>query len=99
MARHADSGRTPFLSSLGAFLAPYPGRLELAARLALVCALTILVVEIYQTPDAALTAYVAFFVMKPDRTTSVILSLVMIVVITLVIGATFLITMAVLDVA
>ncbi len=99
MARHADSGRAPFLSSLGALLAPFPGRLDFAARLALICALTILVVEIYQTPDPALTAYVAFFMMKPDRTTSVILSLVMLVLITLIISATMLMTMAVMDVA
>ena len=99
MARHADSGRAPFLSSLGALLAPFPGRLEYSARLALICALTILVVEIYQTPDPALTAYIAFFLVKPDRTTSVILSLVMLVLMTLILGATLLMTMAVMDVA
>src|SRR5208337_3790471 len=99
MARHADSGRAPFLSSLGALLAPFPGRLDFAVRLALICALTVLVVEIYQTPDPALTAYVAFFMMKPDRTTSVILSLVMLVLITLIISAMVLMTMSVMDVA
>jgi len=35
-------------------LAPKPGRLELASRLALICALTVLVAEIYQTPEPAL---------------------------------------------
>ena len=88
-----------FSRALALLLAPFPGRLEFAARLALICALTILVVEIYQTPDPALTAYVAFFVMKPDRTTSVILSLVMLVLITLIISATLLMTMAVMDAA
>src|SRR5208283_2379532 len=51
------------------------------------------------TPDPALTAYVAFFMMKPDRTTSVILSLVLLVLITLIIGSMLLMTMAVMDVA
>ena len=67
MARHADSGRAPFLSSLGALLAPFPGRLDFAARLALICALTVLVVEIYQTPDPALTAYSMIDRTKPIR--------------------------------
>ncbi|HTI00556.1 MAG TPA: FUSC family protein [Acidisoma sp.] len=63
-------------------LAPFPGRLEVAGRLALICALTALVTEIYQTPDAALTVYVAFFLIKADRVTSIILSLVMLTVLT-----------------
>ena len=99
MAWHADSGRTTFLSRLGLLLAPFPGRLEFAARLALICALTILVVEIYQTPDPALTAYLVFFVMKPDRTTSVAVSLVMLALFTLIISAALLMTMAVMDFA
>jgi multidrug resistance protein MdtO len=78
-------------------LAPFPGRLEYAARLALICALTTLVVEIYQTPDPALTAYLAFFVIKPDRTTSIVVSLVMVLLMSLVIGATFLLAKAVID--
>jgi multidrug resistance protein MdtO len=63
-------------------LMPFPGRLEIALRLALICALTALVTEIYQTPDAALTVYVAFFLIKPDRVSSIILSLVMLTVLT-----------------
>jgi multidrug resistance protein MdtO len=42
-------------------LAPQPGRIEMAIRLAVICAFTALVAEIYQTPDAALTVYVVFF--------------------------------------
>ena len=63
-------------------LLPFPGRLEFSIRLALICALTALVAEIYQTPDPALTVYVAFFLIKPDRVTSIILSLVMLLVLT-----------------
>ena len=67
-------------------LAPAPGRLEFAARVGVICILTMLVTEIYQTPDPALTTYIVFFVVKPDRTSSVVLSLTMLVVITLTIG-------------
>ena len=96
MVTHADSLRRELRASLS-LLRPFPGRLEFAARLALICALTTLVVEIYQTPDPALTAYVAFFVMKPDRTTSVILSVVMVLLISIIIGLVILVSMAVID--
>src|SRR5258708_30201824 len=96
MVLDGDSRRSELgagLSVVGAF----PGRLEFAARLALICALTTLVVEIYQTPDPALTYYVAFFVMKPDRTTSVVLSIVMGLLISIIIGLVILVSMAVID--
>jgi multidrug resistance protein MdtO len=82
---------------LPALHAVFPGRLEFAARLALICALITLVVEIYQTPEPALTTYVAFFLIKFDRATSVIVSVVMLLLLTLIIGTVFLITMAVID--
>jgi multidrug resistance protein MdtO len=96
MVTHADSLRRELRAGLS-LLRPFPGRLEFAARLALICALTTLVVEIYQTPDPALTAYVAFFVMKPDRTTSVVLSIVMGLLISIIIGLVILVSMAVID--
>ena len=64
-------------------LLPFPGRLEFAVRLALICALTAFVTELYQTPDPALTVYVAFFLIKPDRVSSIILSLVLLGVLTI----------------
>jgi multidrug resistance protein MdtO len=78
-------------------LAAYPGRLEFAVRLAVLCALVTLDVEIFKTPDPALTVYVAFFVIKPDRATSVVLSVAMLIVITVVIGLIMLLAMAVAD--
>jgi multidrug resistance protein MdtO len=99
MAKPANKRRLELLSSILELLAPTPGRLEFAARLALICALTTLVAEIYQTPDAALTAYLAFFVIKPDRTTSVIVSLIMVLLMSLIISMTILIAMAVIDYA
>jgi multidrug resistance protein MdtO len=85
------------LKEIGALLAPFPGRLEFAVRLALICALTTLVVEIYQTPEPALAAYVAFFVMKPDRTASVVTSIVMLLLISLIIGLVLALTVEVIE--
>jgi multidrug resistance protein MdtO len=96
MAKLAGDLRSKLAEGLE-LLRPFSGRAEFAARLALICALTTLVVEIYQTPDPALTAYVAFFVMKPDRTTSIVICLVMTMLITVIIGIVMLVSMAVVD--
>ncbi|MGA8170630.1 MAG: FUSC family protein [Methylocystis sp.] len=97
MATLALRSRAGQLEQLLRQLEPFPGRLEFAARVAAICALTALVVEIYQTPDAALTIYVVFFLNKPDRTTSLILSLAFVLLITLIIGVVFLVAMVVID--
>ncbi|MEA2727325.1 MAG: multidrug resistance protein MdtO [Acetobacteraceae bacterium] len=91
MAPAAGEQREPFFEvpgfeGIGALLAPFPGRLEFALRMALICALTTLVAEFYQTPDPALTVYVVFFVMKPDRASSVVTSVAMLLLITLILG-------------
>jgi multidrug resistance protein MdtO len=96
MAAHVDSFRQQLGERL-ALLRPFPGRLEFSCRLALACALTTLVVEIYQTPDPALTAYVAFFVMKRDRMESVIISIVLSILITVLVGLIMLVAIAVID--
>ena len=78
-------------------MAPQPGRFELAIRLAVICALTVLVVEIYQTPDAALTVYVVFFLNKDNRAVSLILNLVLVALITVIIGFVLLVAMVVIN--
>lgn len=78
-------------------LAPFPGRLDFALRLALICALTTLVVEIYQTPSPALTIYLVFFLNKPDRMGSIIANIALIVVISIVIALLFPLVMMVID--
>jgi multidrug resistance protein MdtO len=82
---------------IAGLLAPFPGRLEFALRLAFICALTTLVAEIYQTPEPALTAYVVFFLNKPDRVESTILAIAFLIIITLVIGLVFLAAKVVID--
>jgi hypothetical protein len=57
MATRVLEAREGRLAELLRLLMPFPGRLEFAVRLALICALTTLEVEIYQTPDPALTVF------------------------------------------
>ena len=78
-------------------MAPRTGRLELATRLAVICAITVLVVEIYQTPDAALTVYIVFFLNRDNRAVSLILNLILVVLITVLIGFVLLVAMVVID--
>ena len=78
-------------------LAPYPGRLEYTLRVALICALTAFVVELYQTPDAALTVYIVFFFIKPDRAESIALNAVLSALISLIITFVVLVTIFVID--
>jgi multidrug resistance protein MdtO len=96
MAAHVDSFWQQSRGRL-ALLRPFPGRLEFSIRLALACALTTLVTEIYQTPDPALTAYVAFFVMKRDRMESVIISIVLSILISLLVGILVFVAMVGID--
>ncbi len=97
MALLAAERRDDWRVRLGALLAPTPGRLAFAARLAFLCAVTTLVTEIYQTPDAALTAYVVFFLNKPDRMSSIIMPVALTIVLTVLIGLVFLLAQFVLD--
>ena len=98
MAPNAGEPPRGIWHTLPALLASSPERIEFAVRLALICALTALVVEIYQTPSPALTVYLAFFLNRPDRTTSLIVGLLMTLVFTAIIGLTLLLAKAVLDV-
>lgn len=72
------------------------GRLAFAVRLALICTLVAAFAEFYKTPEIALTVYVVFFLNKPDRTSSMLLTVAITVVITVVIGILLLIAQPVL---
>jgi multidrug resistance protein MdtO len=78
-------------------LAPTPERLEFATRIALICALATLVTEVYQTPLPALTAYVAFFFNRSERTASLVLSVLLPLVIAVMIASIFLVARLVID--
>src|SRR5215469_3897604 len=97
MAANAVERQTGPRTNWLRLLAPNPEQLEFATRLALVCALTTLVTEIYQTPEPALTAYFAFFFNKPERTESLILSVALPLVIAVLIAMIFLVSDLVVD--
>lgn len=76
---------------------PSRGRLAFALRLAFICTLVAIVAEVYQTPAIALTVYVAFFLNKPDRVSSMLLAVAFPVVLTVIIALLLVLAMHVLD--
>ncbi|WP_249362358.1 FUSC family protein, partial [Burkholderia sp. 4NA327C6] len=86
MALPAAEVRSPGPREVLRLLAPFPGRMSIAVRVALICALTALVTAAYGTPEAALSAYVVFFMIRADRVTSVVLAAALLVIVTIVIG-------------
>jgi multidrug resistance protein MdtO len=66
-------------------IAPTEGRAAFALRLAIIATLGLAVTQIYGTPEPALTVYLTFFLNKPDRVSSVVLNIVMVVAVTLVV--------------
>ena len=78
-------------------ISPSWERIEYTFRLALIITITTYLIMYYQTPEPALTAYLAFFMNKPDRVSSVLSQIVMVVVITIVIAAILLLSMWVID--
>lgn len=100
--RAATPALTPSASTLRpshwlGLLANQPGRIEFSVRLALVCTLTTWVAIYYGTPQAALSAYLGFFIVKPDRTSSAVGAVAMTLVVTLVLGLVLLLGRAVMD--
>ncbi|VWB78685.1 fusaric acid resistance protein region [Burkholderia pseudomultivorans] len=86
MARPAAEVRSPGLREVLRLLAPFPGRTAIAVRVALICTLTVLVTSAYGTPEAALSAYVVFFMIRADRVTSIVLEAALLLIVTIVIG-------------
>jgi multidrug resistance protein MdtO len=80
-----------------ALLSPSSVRREFATRQAVICALTALVVLFYQTPDAALTVYLVFFLNRGDRTSSLIMNLVMVLLMSIIIAMVIGVAMVVID--
>jgi multidrug resistance protein MdtO len=96
MALNADEG--PGLRSILELVTePSWGRLAFALRLAIICTLVAIVAEAYQTPEIALTVYVAFFLNKPDRVSSLLLAFAFPIVLTLTISLLLILAMQILD--
>ena len=89
MALRAGSISPPSLWHL--ITEPSPGRFTFAVRLALICTLVAMFAEVYKTPEIALTVYVVFFLNKSDRTSSMLLTVAIVLIITAVVGIILLI--------
>jgi multidrug resistance protein MdtO len=85
MAVRADNG-IRWASVWLLILESSPARLAFAARIALTCALVAIFAETYTTPEIALTVYLVFFLNKPDRMSSMALTIAITVLITFVVG-------------
>jgi multidrug resistance protein MdtO len=97
MAQPAGDLARPGPADILKLLAPYPGRAEMATRIALICALTAFATSAYGTPEAAISAYVVFFLNRPDRVLSVVLGSALLVLVTLVVGLVMVVAMFALD--
>jgi multidrug resistance protein MdtO len=78
-------------------LAPEHGRLAFAAKLAAACAVTAGAAVFYRTPEPAVAAYLAFFVNARDRTTSLILELLLPILVGIILFIVLLTAAVVLD--
>lgn len=97
MALLAVEGRPGLGQWLKRQLAPAPGRWAFAAKLATVCALTTGAAVLYRTPEPALAAYLAFFVSARDRTTSLIMGLLLPLLVAVILFIVFVAAMFTLD--
>jgi multidrug resistance protein MdtO len=64
-------------------LLPFPGRAEASARMVLACLLIITLSMALQIPNAALSAYMVFFVSREDMATTTVTGIALIVAVTL----------------
>lgn len=86
MASLAGDVTAPGLREIARLLAPFPGRASIVTRIALICALTVLVTSAYGTPEAASSVYIVLFLNRPDRVTSVITSIALLLLVTVIIA-------------
>jgi multidrug resistance protein MdtO len=93
----AEHAVATFRARLRELVARTPGRMEFALRLAVICALTTWIALAYRTLDVALSAYVVFFMNKPDRTSSILTSVAFTVLVGVLIGLLVLIAGVAMD--
>ncbi|MBN8937991.1 MAG: FUSC family protein [Rhizobiales bacterium] len=79
MAPKQAATDAPLLGALGDALKPYPGRLGLSLRMALMCMAVVIVSMAFQVPEAALSCYLIFFASKVDAGTSTAMGVALIV--------------------
>jgi multidrug resistance protein MdtO len=86
MASLADELTIPGLREIARLLAPFPGRASIVTRIALICALTVLVTSAYGIPEASTAVYIVLFLNRPDRVTSVTTCVALMLLVTVIIG-------------
>lgn len=86
MASSADELTTPGPREIARLLAAFPGRASIVTRIALICALTVLVTSAYGIPEASTAVYIVLFLNRPDRVTSVITCIALMLLVTVIIG-------------
>ncbi|MCZ0737373.1 FUSC family protein [Phreatobacter sp. AB_2022a] len=79
MAQNRPVIDLPVLTVLRDELRPYPGRLGLALRMAIMCVGVVLVTMTFQVPEAAISGYLIFFAAKDDAGTSTMMGIALIV--------------------
>lgn len=77
---------------------PFPGRLAQTWRIALTCALTTMLAAVYGIPEAAISCYLVFFVMKSDAAEGSILAIALVVLVSSVMVLLILTTRLTIDV-
>ena len=97
MASLAGDIRRPGPREIAKLLAPFPGRAAIVTRIALICALTVLVTTGYATPDAATSVYIVFFLNRPDRMTSIVMSFALMLIVTVIIGIVMIFAILTID--
>ncbi len=85
------------LAALRAELAPKPGRAKAAMRMLIACLLIITLSMALRLPNAALSAYMVFFVSRDDMATTAVTGVALIAAMTVAIGLTLLAYMVTID--
>jgi len=85
-------------AALRAELAPLPGRAEASTRMLIACLLIVTISMALQIPNAALSAYMVFFVAREDMATTTSTGIALIAAVSVAIGLTLLADLVTLDV-
>ncbi len=95
--RRADSWNQFLRFTRHDLVDPFPGRLAQAWRIALACALTTMMASVYGIPEAAISCYLIFFVMKPDAAEGSILAVALTVLVVMMVMLLLMITRWTID--
>jgi multidrug resistance protein MdtO len=87
MAPPAAKARSPLFREIAEQLTKRsPERSEYALRVTVIVAATVAIAETYQTLDPSISAYLVFLLVKPDRVSSILLSLVFLALVTIIVA-------------